>query len=265
MNQIHSTLYTLKSLSSLMRISQFEKSIGTPEDIIDNTLKRLSTLCRTEGLLLSQTLDFGSHDQEWSQSLFAQYICDAIADRWPKDREQVFEVEWHSELASIANPEMYRPLPSSWNNSSPEISYIATAIGAINRVMIEYQKFNLFMFDQAATLATISDRILSKSKECAEKMASYIGDLNDDEMSSLVQGFIKQSGFLLSAIWSAESHKFLAEFESADANKRQLMRTEYDLSRLLNAFDESMDSLNAHAISAHHQKPTKLMSAGLQP
>lgn len=253
----------IKQLTPLWRVSLFEQQIGTPKDVIDHIITTATNHCKKEASLLAQCLDFNNENEDWAKSYFAFHIAELIADTWNEKRTECLNFSYCEYLAGLATPNLYSGLPPSWEQTSSEVSYIATCINAMSKSISAYNKFNLFHFDQEKIHIYFNGLILCKAQECVDKVISALPESskNNDSISSLYQSFIKAAGSALSDLWLAESASFVTTYQQASSDQQELMRSKGgNLKKIEESFNVAMNSLADCSLNGFEKRESSKLS-----
>lgn len=253
----------IKQLSPLWRVSLFEQQLGTSKEVIDQIIDTATDHCKKEAALLAQCLDFNNANEDWAKSFFALHIAELIADTWSEKRTECLTFSYCEYLAGLATPNLYSGLPPSWEQTSSEVSYIATCINAMSKSLSAYNKFNLFHFDQEKIHNFFNGLILCKAQECVDKVISALPESskNNDSISSLYQSFIKAAGNALSDLWLAESANFVSTYQLANSEQQELMRTKGGNLKLIeDNFNRAMNNLADFSLIGLEQRESFKLS-----
>lgn len=239
----------IKQLSPLWRIRAIETSKGTPGEEIAEIELRIISICKRNSVQLCQNLDITGDNANWAESYFAGVVAGLIADSWTSSPEDAESFAYAEHLSSLATEPMYAGLPSSWTGTDAEVSYAATTLSSVSRVMQAYAKFNLFHFDRQAIQNFFIEQIITTAQQATMRVKPLLaGNTDINSGSSLYQTFLRQAGLALADLWQAESLKSITNYQSASQEQKKSLQVPYDLKQMAESLRNSMESL-ADAVS----------------
>lgn len=242
---------SINQLAPLWRIRLIEASNGTDENEIEAIEKDLGAFCRRQASLLCQRIDISGENANWAESYFSNHIATMVADRWAESPGEARSFQYAEHLASLASEPMYAGLPSSWLGTNSEVSFVATTLNAIARPMQAYLKFNLFHFDRAEIQNYFTEQIITSAQEATRILSPKLtSQLDINSASSLYQTFLRQAGFAISDLWQSASMDIISQYQLANQDQKEELRTPYDLKLISQQLKTAMQALAEAAISS---------------
>jgi hypothetical protein len=241
---------SIKALAPIQSIVAFEQIHGLSAEDSATLCRTISTKVHKEACKVCHAIDIPAESFDWGQSYFASAITNQIAEMWPQHRHDTLKVDWSIALAGLASPTLEKGLAPNWKNTPFEISMVATALNATQKVMNAYDNtFNLCHCDRNAMIETFSDWLITES-EHARKAIEQTLKLSNSASASLMQVLMKNSGNVLASCYHAYAGKAAVIYtrKASDTQKQQLRKTGFPLDDLRQTFRKEMQSLVAVSV-----------------
>jgi len=243
---------SVKAFTPLLQIIAQEESKGADQFALAKLARTLITHVRKQAMDVCVGLDIETNSLDWARSYFSTVIAEQLASAWPERGHGALTINWSVGLCEIAQPIMTtKSIPATWNNTSQEVSIVATTVTAIQALMSEYYRSNLFHTDKALIQAEFTTLLLTTASEMVDNVNEHYPQ-TDDSRCSLAQSYIKNGGHVLARIWSnyaATSHNYF-ETQASPKQKQYFQKNGFPLMDMHTAFKQEMQSLQAISLQA---------------
>jgi len=243
---------TVKAFTPLLQVVAFEQSKGADQFALAQLARTLITHVRKQAMDVCVGLDIETNSLDWARSYFSTVIAEQLAAAWPERGQDALTINWSIGLCEIAQPIMTtKSIPATWNNTSQEVSIVATTVTAMQAIMGEYCRSNLFHTDKEAIQAEFTALLLTTASEMVDNINEHYPQ-TDDSRCSLAQSYIKNGGQVLARIWNtyaATSQKYF-ETQATPNQKEYFKKNGFPLTDMHTAFKQEMQSLETISLQA---------------